>query len=112
MASLTSPSLTQRVSPCCWAKAMARFRLRSATAREVIHSRRQSVTSTVTACLTWAWPTPTRRTYLCCWVTGTGLFEPPSTTVWGRVPGRVAITLTVGDFNGDTKPDLAVANDF
>ena len=63
-------------------------------------------TSTATAAPTWPSPTTTPATCRCCWATATAPSSPRCTTRWG--PTQRAIV--AGDFNGDGRTDLAIAN--
>ncbi len=68
-------------------------------------TRSWRVTSPATAAPTW--PSQTRATTpcRCCWATATARSSPRSPTRWGR-PARIV----AGDFTGDGRTDLAVAN--
>ena len=50
--------------------------------------------------------TPTTVPCRCCWATATAPSRPRSPTRWGPIP----YALVAGDFNGDGRTDLAVAN--
>ena len=64
------------------------------------------VISTATARPTWPWETTVGNNVSVLLGNGNGTSRRPSTTLRGSNPLSVA----VGDFNGDGKPDLAVAN--
>ena len=70
-----------------------------------------SVTSTATASRTWPWPTTFANTVSVLLGNGDGTFQSAKTTT-ARAPycPRLSVFVAVGDFNGDGKPDLAVAN--
>ena len=63
-------------------------------------------TSTATAAPTWPSPTATPTTCRCCWATATA----PSRTRCTYAAGTEPHALVAGDFNGDGRTDLAVAN--
>ena len=63
-------------------------------------------TSTATAAPTWPSPTTAPTTCRCCWATATA----PSRHQVRYAAGTRPIALVAGDFNGDGRTDLAVAN--
>ena len=63
-------------------------------------------TSTATAASTWPSPTSAATACRCCWATATAPSSPRSPTRSGSDPTAIV----AGDFNGDGRLDLAVAN--
>ena len=90
--SATGPSSPPRSASSC--------RSRSATT-----ARSSPATSPATESSTSPWPTVSTTRWWSSWATATARSSPPCRTTWGSTPSAV-----VGDFNGDGKLDLAVAD--
>ena len=92
---------------CCWATATAPSRPPGAPTR---WGRTQTpswrATSTATAASTWPSPTAARDDVSVLLGNGDGTFQPQVTYAVGSVPDAIV----AGDFNGDGRLDLAVAN--
>ena len=101
-ASPTSPSRTSAAttSACCWATATAPSRPPRTSPSDSL--LRGGGTSTATASPTWPWRTDGSVSVLLG--NGDGTFQAAQTSRGVRLRGG-------GDFNGDGKPDLAVANE-
>ena len=70
-----------------------------------VRSRSWRGTSPATAAPTWPSPTNSTTTCRCCWATATAPSSPRSPTRGDR-----SVAIVAGDFNGDGRPDLAVAD--
>ena len=108
-AASTWPSQTTATTPCrcCWATATAPSSPRSPT-RSGAESRSRSwrATSTATAASTWPSQTLRSNTVSVLLGNGDGTFQPQVTYAVGSDPDAIV----AGDFNGDGRTDLAVAN--
>ena len=91
---------------CCWATATAPSSPRSPTRWGRTQTRSWRVTSTATAAPTSPSPTADTDTVSVLLGNGDGTFQPQVTYAVGRDPDAIV----AGDFNGDGRTDLAVAN--
>ena len=91
---------------CCWATATARSRPGRATTAGLGSSPSWRAISTATAGSTWPPPTSAPATSRCCWATATAPSSPSKCSRREDIP----VALVAGDFNGDGRLDLAVAN--
>ena len=102
---------TRTPSRSCWATATGRSNPPSATRSGTIPTRSWRATSMAVASSTWPSRTRTtipRRSY---WVTVMGRSDRPSSPVGITYPGENGpAAIAAGDFNGDGRLDLAVAN--
>src|SRR6266704_6604590 len=101
-----SPTSFPTPSRCCWAKAMGPSRSQSPSRPARAPLPWPWATSTATGMRIWRSPTLALTPYQVLLGNGDGTFQAPLTFTAGGRPASVA----VGDFNGDGKPDLAVAN--
>ena len=101
-----SPTVATTTCRCCWATATAPSGLRSPTRWGSRQRPSWRATSTATAAPTSPSPTTTPTTVSVLLGNGDGTFQPQVTYAVGSSPQA----LVAGDFNGDGRTDLAVAN--
>ena len=102
------PTTAPVTSPCCWATATAPSRTRCGSRWGGLHTAPPwwRGTSTATAGPTWPSPTLDSGDVSVLLGNGDGTFQNPVRFGVGAGPG----SLVAGDFNGDGRTDLAVAN--
>jgi len=99
------PTASRTTSPCCWGTATGNLAPRRASSQGISPSPWLWVTSTGTVAQIWRSPTSARITSPCYWGTATGRLVTKC-----ALPQEGSRLCHCGDFNGDGRPDVAVAN--